>query len=106
MDAFEGVASTIDFQLVDRFPAHKSGEQPGQAQDMIEMAVGDQDPVKAFETDPGLENLALGAFPAVDQEAMLIVLDHLGRQAAPGRRGGGGCAEKDDFKQWDKTSFQ
>jgi hypothetical protein len=47
-----------------------------------------------------LQDLALCAFAAVDQEAVFVVHHHLGRKAAMDRRGGRGCAEEDDFKQF------
>lgn len=43
------------------------------------MAVGDEDAVEPFETDPRAQDLALGAFPAINQEAVFVVLDNLGR---------------------------
>ena len=69
--------AAVDLHLLDRLPAHERGKQPGQPQDMIQVAVGDQDVVQALETDPGLQDLALGAFAAVDQEAVFIMLDDL-----------------------------
>ena len=64
------------------------------------MAVGDEDVVQVLEPDAGLQDLALGAFAAINEEAILIVLDDLGCQAAlgGGRRSRG--AEKDDFKHF------
>jgi hypothetical protein len=45
-----------------------------------------------------LQNLALGAFAAIDEEAKFIVLDNLSGKPAFGRGGGGRGAEKDDFE--------
>ena len=55
--------------------------------------------VQAFETQPGLQNLALGAFTAVDQEAELIMDDHLAGKPTVNGRGGSRSAEKDNFEQ-------
>ncbi len=61
---------------------------------MIQVAVGDQDVVQALEAQTGLHDLALGAFPAVDQEAIFIVHHHLGGKPAAGGRGRGGSAKE------------
>lgn len=40
------------------------------------MAVGDQDAIETFKTDPGLQNLTLRAFAAVNQKTEFIMFDH------------------------------
>ena len=62
------------------------------------MAMGDENVAQVAEADAGLQDLALGAFAAIDQEAILVVLDDLCRKAAFGRWSGCGRAEKDDLK--------
>ncbi len=61
--------------------------------------MGDEDAVEALEAHAGLEDLALGAFAAIDQEAVLVVLNQVGGQVALGGGGGGGGAEEGDLKQ-------
>jgi hypothetical protein len=41
------------------------------------MAVGDQDAVQTLKPDPGFQDLALGSFTAIDQEAVFIMFDNL-----------------------------
>ena len=73
--------------------------RPAQAEDVVEVAVRQQDARQVAETDARLQDLALRAFAAVDEKTILIVLDDLRRQAASG--GGRGCrsAKKQDFEQ-------
>jgi len=56
------------------------------------MPVGNEDAVEALEAQTRLEDLALGALAAVDEEAMLIVEHHLGGETSADRGGGGGGA--------------
>ena len=51
-----------------------------------------------FMGTPDFSVPALRALAAIDQEAILIVHHHLGRQAAVDRRRGGRGAEEDDFE--------
>ena len=98
-DAFQRPTAAEDLQLFDRLPAREGRDQPCQAQDVVEVTVGDQDAVEALEAQARLEDLALGALAAVDQEAVLVVDDHLGGEAAPDGGGRSGGAEEDDFEQ-------
>jgi len=53
--------------------------------------MSDEDAIEAFETDPGLKDLALGTFTAVHEESIFIMHHHLGWQvAAHGGSGSGG----------------
>ena len=61
--------------------------------------MGDQDTVQAFESQAGLQDLALGAFTAVDQETELIMDYHLAGKPSVDGWSGSGSAEKDDFEQ-------
>jgi hypothetical protein len=47
------------------------------------MPVRDQDAVQPLEPQPGLHDLALGAFAAIYQEAELVVHHDLSGEAAP-----------------------
>lgn len=60
------------------------------------MTVGDQDVTQVAETNAGLQNLPLGAFPAIDEKPVLVMHEHLGGEAATGRwsRGRGAKEEK------------
>ena len=55
----------------------KVESKPGQSQDVVQVTMGDQHAVQALEAQPRLQDLALGALTAVDQEAEFIVDDHL-----------------------------
>ena len=48
---------------------------------MVQVPVCDQEAVQPSESKAGFQDLPLCAFSAVHQEAVLIVLDHLGWQA-------------------------
>ena len=98
MDAVERPFATENIQFLDGFPAHECGEQAGQAEDVVEMTVGDENVVQVPEAEAGLQDLTLGALAAVNEEAEFVVLDDLRRKPAPGRRGGGGGAKEDNFK--------
>jgi len=101
VDASHRPASGEDFHFFHRFPAHEGGEQPAEAQNVVEVAVGDEDFVKPLESQAGFQNLPLGALAAVHEEAVFVVNDDLRREAPVNGGGGGGGAEKDDFKQGD-----
>jgi len=59
----------------------------------------DQDAVQAFETRSGLQNLALGPFSTVDQEAVVFMFHDLGRQTPMDGRRRGRSTEEQDFEQ-------
>ena len=63
------------------------------------MPMRDEHPVETFEAQPGLQDLPLGAFTAVDQEAVLVVYHHLGGETAVDGGGRSRGAEEEDFKQ-------
>jgi hypothetical protein len=61
---------------------------------MIEVAVGDQYPIEPAKTDPGPQNLALGAFATIDQEAVVSkTYDLRAKAAVHGWSGGRGPEE-------------
>jgi H2-forming N5,N10-methylenetetrahydromethanopterin dehydrogenase-like enzyme len=91
MYAIQGGAAAVYIQGLDGFPAHIGRKQTSQTQDVIQVAMGDQDLIKALKTNTRLKNLALCTLPAVDQEAVLVMLDYLGRKSAPCRRRRRGC---------------
>src|SRR5574337_1079755 len=69
VNALERGLAGVQLKIVDRFPAHKGGKQARQAEDVIEVGVGDEDAVEALEADAALKNLALGAVAAIHQKA-------------------------------------
>ena len=86
-DTLQRVRAAVNLEAVNGFPAHEGGEQPAKPENVVEVSVGDEDAVEALKADAGLQDLALGTLAAVDQEAVLILLDEVGGQVA---LGGGG----------------
>ena len=99
VDALQGPGPGPDFQRFDCFPAHERGQQAGQSENVIEVSVGDQDPVQAPESQPRTKNLSLGSFAAVDQEAVISIGDDVRRQSALDGRGRSRCAKEDELNQ-------
>ena len=87
VNAVKRGSAAVDLQLLDGLPAHERGEQPAEAQDVVEVSVGDEDAVEPLEAYPRLQDLPLRALAAVHQEAVLVVLHQVGGQVA---FGGGG----------------
>jgi hypothetical protein len=77
VDTFKGPSASPDLQAIDGFPAHESGKQPRQTEDVIEMPVGDQDPVETPKSDPRLQDLALRSLTTIDQEPVISITDDL-----------------------------
>lgn len=50
---------------------------------MIEVAVSDQDTIKAFETNSGLKDLTLGTFTTIHQKPVFVVFNNNCRQITP-----------------------
>ena len=98
MDAVQRGAAAVDLQLLDRLPAQERGEQAAQTQDVIEMAVREQDTRQALKAGARLQDLALRALAAVHQETIFVVRDDLRGKSPLGRRGGGGRAEEQYFE--------
>ena len=88
----------IDLHVLHGFPAPKRAGQSAQAEDMVEMPVRQQDVVQPLEANAAAQELPLGAFAAIDQEAVFAVNQHRCRQPTLCRRSGGGGAEKDQFE--------
>jgi len=71
------------------------------------MPMSDENMTQVLESDAGLQDLALRALAAVDQEAVLVVLEDLRGETTFGGRGGGGGAQENDFKHKEYcTSFK
>ena len=73
-------------------------EQPGQPEHVIGVVVAEEHHVEIDEPDPGAQELALGAFAAVEQDALAAAPDQRRRGRAPcrGRRTRG--AQEDDVQ--------
>ena len=65
---------------------------------MVEMPMCQQDTIQPLEANAAAQELALGAFPAIDEETIFSVYQHRGRQPALCRGSGSGGAEKDQFE--------
>jgi len=98
LDPVEGPLAAIDLHLLDRLPAGKSRGQPRQPQDMVQVAVGEEDCIQAAKAQAAAQQLTLGALAAVDEKAILAVHHHRRRQAAPQRGCRGRRTKKDKFE--------
>jgi hypothetical protein len=84
---FQRGPSAVNLQILYGLPAGKGGNQSTQAQDVVQVTVGQQDAVQPFEPQPALENLPLGALTAIYQKPMVLIEHHLGREVPmDGRR--------------------
>jgi len=54
VNALQGCRPGIDFQFADGFPAQVGGNQPANSQNMVQVAVGNQQAVQFLETQTGL----------------------------------------------------
>ncbi len=96
-DAIQRPAPTVDFQPVHGFPPRKGGDQPAQAQNVIEMAVGEQHALQTPEADPAAQNLPLRPFAAIDEKPLVAPQHDLRGQSPLNRRGGGRRAQHHQF---------
>ena len=79
-----------------RFQQRQGGDQTADAEQMVEMGVGEQDAVQPTQPEPAREQLALGALAAVHQEPAPPVQDEQRRQPPiDGGHAGGGAKEHD-----------
>src|SRR5690606_8685891 len=69
-------------QPVRRAPEIDRSGQTGEAENVIQMAVGQQDPVQSPESDSASHELALRSLAAIDQIAAPFVLDEQCREPA------------------------
>ena len=87
-----------NLHLLDGLPPAEGGRQSAQPQDVIQMAVGQQNALQPLEAQPAAEDLALRALAAVDQKTILAMHHHRRRQPALDRRGRGRSAEENEFE--------
>jgi hypothetical protein len=80
-DALQSPGATVDSQTSGCFPTGKRGDESPEAQNVVQMAVGEQDFVQAFETQAAAQNLALSSFTAVNKESAILVHDHGGGES-------------------------
>ena len=99
MHAIQCRPAAEDLQFLDRLPPQECAQEPAEAQDVVEVAVGQQYPRQVPETDPGLQDLPLGTLAAVDEKAEFVVLHDLRGKSAPRRRRGCRSAKEQDFEQ-------
>ncbi len=92
MHAIQRGTPAENLEFVNRLPAQERAEQTAQPENVIEMTMREQNAIQVFESQTRLQDLPLRAFAAIHQKAILVVLHHLRRKSALGRRGGGRCA--------------
>ena len=66
MDAIKSVLGAVDLYLIHHIPAQESRNESGQAQNMVQMAVGQEDLIQTFKPHTRLQDLPLGAFTTVN----------------------------------------
>ena len=79
-------------------------DQTADAEQVVEMAVGEQDRLEPAQPEAALEQLALGALAAVHQEPAVPVQDDQRRQPPVDRRHPRSGAKKHDLEQVPITS--
>jgi hypothetical protein len=98
VDAGQRGRAAEDVEFLQRLPAPQRARQPAQPQDVVQVAVGEENLVEATEAQAGAQQLALRALAAVDHEAVFVGHHQRRREAALHRRRGSRCTEKDEFK--------
>jgi hypothetical protein len=68
---------------IDALPQSQSGKEAGNTEHMVEMAVGQQEPVEPPEAGSTAQQLALRALPAIDQDALVSSLEKVPSAIAP-----------------------
>ena len=71
-----------DVQLFQCFPAAQRAGKTAQSQNVIQMAMGQEDAIETAKAQPATQELALRALATVDHEAMLVTHHQRGREAA------------------------
>jgi hypothetical protein len=73
----------VNRHLVGALPQSKSGKQTGYAEHVVEMGVGQQNPIEPPEAGAAPQQLALRPLPAIDQDAVTSSLHQKTRMIAP-----------------------
>ena len=74
-DAVHGVAGAVNVDLFDGFPAHEGRKHACQSKNMVQVTVGQEDMVQAFEANPRLQDLPLRAFATINHETELVMFN-------------------------------
>ena len=82
-----------------RFQERQGCDQTTDAEQVVEMGVGEQDAVEPTEPEPTLQQLALSALTTVHQEPAVSVQDDERWQPSVDGRHAGGGAKEDDLEQ-------
>jgi len=77
--AAQGSHPAVDLHLLHGLPAAEGRGQAAQPEDVIQVAVRQQDALEPLEPEPTAQDLPLGPLAAVDQEAVLAMKQQRGR---------------------------
>ena len=72
-DAAQCGPAAVDVDVVEVFPAGQRTDQAAQAEDVVEVAVGQQHRVKPLKAQTAAQNLALRALAAVEQLSLIHI---------------------------------
>ncbi|CDX37672.1 hypothetical protein MPLA_2130009 [Mesorhizobium sp. ORS 3359] len=88
----------MDGQEIVTLPQPECREQAGDSKDMVEMRMREQQAMKPPEARAAAQQLALRAFPAINQKSVASGLDEQGRVVSLGRGYAGRGAKKRQFE--------
>ncbi len=67
------MAAGVNVDFLNGLPAHESGKQACQTEDMIQVPMGEQDVVQPLETNSGFQDLPLCALTTIHHETKLVM---------------------------------
>ena len=70
--AGDGAGAAVDVEFFQRFPTTQRACQPAKPQDVVQMTVGQEDAIQTTKAQTAAQELTLGAFAAVDHEAVFV----------------------------------
>ena len=91
--------TAINRYLAAGFEQSQGGNQTTEAEQVVEMGMGEQDAIEPTEPQSAFEQLTLGALATVHQEPALLVQHHQRWQPSVDGRHTCGSAKENDFKQ-------
>jgi hypothetical protein len=97
-------STAIHGNLAAGFEQRQRGDQTTEAEQVVEMGMGEQDAIEPTEPESALEQLALGALTTVHQEPAVPVQHHQRWQPSVDGRDTRGSAKENDFEQVPLTS--